>query len=721
MSFLNNEDSKFLSVRITKKGRNAIARGNFKISYFQVGDSEYDYTAPFDELTGIYNVPSQIVFSPFDKESGVKYPYKLDSSENSTTFGVPVQNSGVQEKIRNVMGPAGFISKYIEYDGTNGSTIEYPNFEINISNISGVNTITAPSGSGTTFAGCSYVTVALTTLVGVNALISGNSMSFQYKISGVTGDTIYLDRETPNLSTVSGKARVICNYYETEYSTCQTSVDYQGQLNPWSLNIVWGGNPISSNFGKPIGTDVSSLDESLSGYTSNKHVSTKELLGYTSTGQTFVNYTGETLQFPTSYKNCFDEEILVPSMEQRCIAVIHYSQLGDVTIDPERFFKYDDYLSYDNSTNNTVAFDNDEEPISDTDYFEVFIPFIQYHRNTGSVPGAIFKMGYDDNYIKSVKNPNHELLFRYLYDEQGIKVGKVFPNNKTIVFDDQELVALLDYRSNRKYTLPAPKAIPVSSDDSPENSLLSGSTGQTVWITYMLSYTGDTKLNGFPCNYYSKITLAGSTDTCSLSTPCNAGIRFSENSFTNLKTSLNNISQGFVADKFYVILQIVNTNEYPEPNNWKIVDITSRIPNHTVGSLINPVNLTGTTYTITLDDYENNSSLFDIENYIKSTSSDTNYLGDTISGTTFQFGDEEYFPGSIKVVRASDIEEMRFLVNLSSSEFFESQNPTYHSGATKKVTDISLLDDNKDVMVIAKTSIPITREGAQNFAIKLDF
>ncbi len=471
MSFLNNIDSKFLSVRITKKGRNAIAKGDFKISYFQVGDSEYDYTSPFDELTGISNIPTQYVFAPFDKESGVKYPYKIDSNEDSTTFGVPVQNSGVPERIRNVMGPAGFISKYVEYDGTSGSTIEYPNFEINISALSGTNTITAPTGSGSTFAGCSYLTVAFTTLDGGTELIPSNSSSFQYKISGVTSDTIYLDRQTPNLSAVSGKARVICNYYEPEYSSCQTSVNYKGQLNPWSLNVVWGGNPNSVNFGKPIGSDVNSLDESISGYSSNAHVSTKELLGYTSTGQTFVNFTGETLDFPTSYVNSFDEEILVPPGEQRCIAIVHYSELGDVTIDPDRFYKYDDYISYDNSTSNMVAFDNNNEPISDTDYFQVFLPFVFYHRNTSTVPGALFYMGYDDYYIKSTKNSVHQLLYRYLYDEQGIKVGKVFPNNKTVVFDDQELAAILDYRSNRKYTLPAPKATPIPSDDTPENSL----------------------------------------------------------------------------------------------------------------------------------------------------------------------------------------------------------------------------------------------------------
>lgn len=719
MSFLNNEDSKFISVRITKKGRNAIAKGNFSIKYFQVGDSEYDYTSPFDELTGISNVPSQIVFAPFDRESGVKYPYKLNASDDATTFGVPVQNSGIPERIRNVMGPAGFITKYVEYDGTSGSTIEYPNFEINVSALSGTNTITAPSGQGSTYAGCKYLTVALTTLS--SGLIPSNSVSFQYKISGVTSDTIYLDRQTPNLSAVSGKARVICNYYEPEYSSCQTSVDYKGQLNPWSLNVVWGGNPNSVNFGKPIGGDVGTLDESVSGYSSNVYVSTKELLGYTSTGQTFVDYTGQTVSIPTSFVNSFNEEILVTPEEQRCIAIVHYSELGDLTIDPERFYKYDDYISHDNTTTNMVAFDSNNEPISDTDYFQVFIPFIFYHRNTSSVPGALFNMGYDDFYIKSTKNSIHQLQYRYLYDEQGIKVGKVFPNNKTIVFDDQELAAMLDYRSNRKYTLPAPKSIPTPSDDSPENSLLSGGTNQVVWITYMLSYTTDKRLNGLPCNYYSKVTLPGTTDTCSLSTPCNVSIKFNTDDFSYLQTSIGDISDGFIANKFSAILQVLDTGEYPEPNDWRIVDLTDRINGHTVGNLINPTGLTSTTFTITYDDYENNSSLFDIEDYLVSSSSDTNYLGDTLTGTTFQFGDSEYFPGSIKLVRATDIEEMRFLVNLSSSEFMETQNPTYHSNATKKITDITLLNDNKDVMVVAKASKPITRVGSQVFSIKLDF
>ncbi len=89
--------------------------------------------------------------------------------------------------------------------------------------------------------------------------------------------------------------------------------------------------------------------------------------------------------------------------EQRCIAIVHYSELGDTSIDPDRFFKYDDYISYDEDTVDTVAINNDGDDISDAEYFEVYIPFIYYHRNTGTTIGAFFVMDIDDFYIRSTK------------------------------------------------------------------------------------------------------------------------------------------------------------------------------------------------------------------------------------------------------------------------------------------------------------------------------
>ncbi len=84
MSFLDSNNSEFVSARITQKGRNSIAKGSFNIEYFQIGDSEFDYTGSFNELTG--SATHQNILAPFDKDGAIKYPFSLDSNTlNSET------------------------------------------------------------------------------------------------------------------------------------------------------------------------------------------------------------------------------------------------------------------------------------------------------------------------------------------------------------------------------------------------------------------------------------------------------------------------------------------------------------------------------------------------------------------------------------------------------------------------------------------------------------
>ena len=64
---------------------------------------------------------------------------------------------------------------------------------------------------------------------------------------------------------------------------------------------------------------------------------------------------------------------------------------------------------------------------------------------------------------------------------------------------------------------------------------------------------------------------------------------------------------------------------------------------------------------------------------------------------------------------------MSFLVNLPSTQITVSQNPTYTKGVDKRITEVALLNSNKDVLVIAKTTNPIKRSGTQVFSVNLDF
>lgn len=706
MSFLSDNHSEFLSARITQKGRNAIAKGNFKIDYFQIGDSEFDYSNSFSGLTG--SLTHQKVFSPLDYNTSVKYPIGFDS-ELTTTYGQPAQFSD-SYTIRNVMGPAGYVS-----GSFSGATLSCETNIIQPAQLSGGTIINVISGN--TFQNCDYVTLVLGNVN--DGIVDGNFNSLIYKVTGITGNTLHLDRELPNLSTTSITGTVICNNCEIEYPEDSLPVDglpfpvdNEGQLNPWTLNTVWTT--------KPIGADTGSLDESLSGYSSNRFTSTKEYLGYTSNEQIFTNFTGGTISgfssssFSSGFKNSNGDFIEVKPSEQRCIAIIHYSELGDTVADPERFFKYDDYISHSNDTTDTIAIDYEGDEISDTDYFEVYIPFVYYHRNTGTTYGVYFTMDDTDYYVKpttGLTESRFELKFRYLLDEQNNKVGKVFVNNKIIVFDDQELVALLDYRSNRRFTLPAPKVNIVPSDSSISNSLISGTTAQTYWITYMFAnVTGSTSaLNYLPCNYFTKVEVNVDTDNCNISYPSNISLKFGDE-FKHMRNSLAGNSTGFTAKYMYVLLQ--SNSSLPNSDSWKLIPITGLSTNGS--GYIEPTGLTGNTITITKSMFTG-ASFFDLETFMG-----TDYLGYTGSTIEPQFGDEQPFPGSVKVVRASDVEQMNFLVNLPSGKFTTSQNPTYSTGDSM-ITEVALLDSGKNPLVIAKAPIPLKRTGTQVFSVKLDF
>lgn len=683
MSFLNGNNSEYLSARLTQSGRRAIANGDFKISHFSIGDSEFVYSNPFSAITGnvITGTTHQGVLSPLDKDSQIKYPFLFDAT-NTTQYGIPITGT-TTETIRNTMGPAGFVSEY-DFDNDE-STVQCLNNTVNFTNISGATTLSVPITSGTTYNYCKFITLSFNALNG--NIITGKTNSQIYRIVTVSGLTstselLTLDRATPDLSAIAGTARVICN-------SCEETEEHQ---DPWTLNVIWSE--------QPIGFD--GTDEKLSGFTSNKYISTKEFLGYNSTGQTFVNLTGGTITKPTSYINSFGEEIEVLPTEQKSIALLHYSEVGDIVNDPDRFFKYDDYISMSSGT--TITLDN----TLDYEYFQVYLPFLQYHRNTtGTTIGSIFNADDKDKFVKSVLNENYKLTYRDLLDENGYKVGKIFTDKKIIVFDDEEIVAALDYKSNRTYTLPAPKVGSIPTDTSGANSVMEGTTGQTLWVTYMFVNNNDEQLNGLPCNYYTKIT--GTTTPSSVTLKFNSG-------FQHMKSTLNDIKTGFVANKFYILTQMVDNGETPLPSGWRYIDFTTEAGGNST-NLLNPSNLTGVTFTINKTKYSGGTT-FDIENFMG-----VNYVPNEndslIEPGPPQFGDEQPFPGSIKLVRATDIVEMNFLINLPNGKFSTSQNPTI--SGNPKITEVILLNDKKETMVVAKTAKPIERMGTQVFAVKLDF
>jgi hypothetical protein len=58
---------------------------------------------------------------------------------------------------------------------------------------------------------------------------------------------------------------------------------------------------------------------------------------------------------------------------------------------------------------------------------------------------------------------------------------------------------------------------------------------------------------------------------------------------------------------------------------------------------------------------------------------------------------------------------------LSNAEFLNTSNPTWTQGTKSYITEIVLLDKNKDILVMSKLQSPVLRQGIQQFVVKLDF
>jgi len=651
MSFLDTNYSGIIATRLTQKGRESIANGNFVISHFAVGDSEYSYV---DSTTG------SLVFSPFDDYGNVKYPIQYTSG--STPYGVPISEMTTVE-CSNVMGPAGFVSGSLDDNFVIKTTYE------TISSFTGLtNQLNVINGSN--YGVGDFVTLVLN-LNKINTsldTITGNTNSQIYKITATGSTTVTLDRTTQLLP--SGNVILIPN--EEDFQN-PLKLDTTEQQNSWSMNVVWDS--------QPIGLETS--DRPITGYTSNVFVGTKEFLGYKTSE-------GQTINTGTTITNTLGETVIITPEEQKCIAILHYSKNGD-SIDPDRFFKYDDHIS----TTNTGYTPPNEPSLSDEEYFLVHMPFLLYHRNTGTTVGATFKMGTVDKEYVSSKNSRFVLNYRDLLDKNNFRVGKIFYNQQVIVFDDEEIVATLDYKSNRRFTLPAPKVSAIITND-PITDL---TTGKTMWVSYVLSYTGDTNTNSLPCNYFMKVT--GGT------TPHSVSVKFNSGEFQYLQTSTGNTINGQIANEFYLLYQLTDNGLTPDPDSWLKKKYTLTLNGN---SLIESSSLAGQTFTLNQTDYAAGTS------FILSNHMNKNF---SLSSGPY-FGDEQPFPGSINAVRATEIQQLSFKVNLPADKFTTSVNPTYTSG-NLKITEVALLNSNKDTLIMGKLSAPLTRSGAQVFMVQLDF
>ena len=732
MAYIIKNTAGLINTRLTDVGRRNISQGDFNISYFQIGDSEVSYTA----VTNYNQTNNNILMpafnaqndtgSPQSNKQNIKYPYYVEGSAGNT-YGIPFMDNKIQS-VYNAAGPKGFFTTgntlietssaytitsnyWIDMSTMNGQTSIQIEFDINVCNQTTTGT---PEIND-------FVTIVLDGYGGCGDFGTNQILTYRIQnmnpVTGTTGSTftITLDRALPTYTGLptdlyygrmyvypSGMTQLYdfitpAPFWQTDTLNFESPCDVRNRENTlvWNMNIPWSENPAGL---------FASTYEDYTKYGSVTYIGTKEYLGY-------QEPSGQTDTSQVYYYNSFDEKIIVRPQAQKAIAIIHYTNQDIDNVYGEKFA--------------TQPYDpqNPTDDIGLARHFRLTMPTLMWHKSTGTTIGQTFWIdppGYDlctPYYIKSTKNIDmNDPGIRYYHlwdtnpDSNGNlnRIGKVFPDQEIIVVDDEEVIAAMSYKSNRNWTLPAPKLSLLTpnacSSDSVVQSGVMTSPTQRMWITYRFD-TNSGATSSLHCNYYSSIqpnaTVTANTQ--------NVAVRFGDE-FTFMSQEQ---FSGYSATSMKLLCQIVTGDTRPSPTAWREIDVTTAMT--LSNGYITMNGITGTTFQITTDNYypTTGATLYQLNNYIDI----------PLNGSTNQlnFGDEFYFYGNLETDITATIYEMNYLINLGRNQFTDTSNPTWTKGTKSYVTEIGLYDSNKDLIVISKLQSPELRQGIQQYVVKLDF
>jgi len=732
MSYIIKNTAGLINTRLTDVGRRNISQGNFSISYFQIGDSEVNYTAVpnYNQTNNNILMPAfnaqNDTGSPQSNKQNVKYPYYVEGS-NGSTYGIPFMNNQIQS-VYNAAGPKGFFTTGSTLIETSSAYTITSNYWIDMSTMTGQTTIDIefdlntcnPTTTGTPEIN-DFVTIVLDGNGGCGNFGTNQILTYKIQnmspITGTTGDTftITLDRKLPTYTGLipdsyyariyvypSGMTQLYdfitpAPFWQTDTLNFESPCDVRNRENTliWNMNIPWSESP--------AGVYASSYED-YTQYGSVSYIGTKEYLGY-------QEPSGQIDTSQVYYFNSFDEPVLVRPQDQKAIGIIHYTNQDIDNVYGEKFA--------------TQPYDpqNPTDNIGLARHFRLSLPTLMWHKSSGNTIGQTFWIdppGYDlcyPYYIKSTKNLDmNDPGIRYYHlwdtnpDDNGNlnRIGKVFPDQEIIVIDDEEVIAAMSYKSNRNWTLPAPKlSLLTPNTCNFDNATATGvltNPDERMWVTYRFD-TNSGATSSLHCNYYSlirpNVTVTANT--------LNVAVRFGP--------EFNFLSQvefsGYSANSMKLLCQIVTGDTRPSPTAWRVIDVTTGMT--LTNGYITQNGLTGTTFQITTDNYNPSTGV-------------TYYnLGPILSlplnGQTSQmnFGDEFYFYGNLETDITATIYEMNYLINVGRNQFTNTSNPTWTKGTKSYVTEIALYDSNYDLIVISKLQSPELRQGIQQFVVKLDF
>jgi hypothetical protein len=738
MSYINKQNTTLVRVKLTDIGREQLSKGQLTFSNYMIGDSEvdYNYVKGWSEFlpgigasTGEFWFPEadgNIVKNIYSKVLRPKDDNPFFSSfliNQSNQFIFPLnQQSNIQlikGIVTNEADDRGFFSGSTVDSGlvaqTNSNFI-LEQGTIDLSNFDGTTDYT------TFTQGVLTLDTALTA-TSVNDYIifrfsnptlgnvTGSTMTSAtintvYNITNISGSTIKVDRVLPTLSAYAG---TIITYYtlpggddpmDTYYgasslsaywnsgtlsfqNSCDICID---NIPVWNMNNVWTENPAGLYKDSPVNYHENNL------FGSEQFVGTKQYLGYNR--EITVTNTNSMMD-SKSYMDTYNKSI----------SILHYTNSCISNFYGEQFY-------IDEETGKLLNLD---------------IPVMWHRRNdVGTGSGTTLGMRFTSDTIRKTLSSNNDIEYYDLIEFSGMSVsptlplvvGKVFPQLKIVVIDNEELIAGMSYKSNRNYTLPDLSAELLT----PVNGNCTGvlKAGESLYLTYWLENvgtgtTGTTTVTTpiLPCQRYTVVDNKTNTDK---------DVQFRIGNLDELPymRKIENVNYdgfGFFADTFKVLAQVVDktTQNRPLSSNWKVINFTST--NITVNS--------GETISPALFENQNPNTTGFILTGSLYTGGTTFNLGDELDMSTASYygkmtlGDERLFYGNLRTHIGATIYKTLFNITVDGASIASTSNSTFEFGDDRYVSEIGILDSNQNLVLVGKLSRPIRISDSTTASIEL--
>ncbi len=726
MSYINKQNTALVRVKLTDVGRELLAKGQLTFNSWTVGDSEIDYNyvrgwKAFDpstdaktgqflyyNATGGYNVNYQQILRPKDKQA-IQKSFLINNRGD-------IINSLDESSVRLIKG---IVSNQAEDRGFfSGSTVDtglVANSSATFIKETGtVNLVNFSGGSDTT----TYTKGVLEldtplTATSVNDYIvfklsnstlgntTGDAMTAAtinqfYNINDITGNTITLDRELPILSANSG---TIITYYTIPGGNNPADNWYGAN----SLTAYWNTGTLSFNSSNdicveniPVWNMSNVWDENLAGqfkdnsntyhnhqlFGSEQYIGTKLLLGYKEPA---------TIDIPV-------DQLSVSYMDnyQKGISILHYT---NSTI--SNF--YGEFLHIDEDNGKVLNLD---------------IPVMWHRRNEGTESGTTMGMRFvSDGVEKTLINSQHKYYDLIEYSGMSVTptiplvVGKVFHNLKMVVIENEELLAAMSYKSNRNFTLPDLSANLANCETGACEGLLN--QNETLYLTYYFEALSGASETPLPCQRYTKIKNTG-VDT--------KDVQFRLDNVDRLPymrkvEKAGYDGAGFYANDFVVLAQIVDesVSSRPDPKLWKEVNFTSDLITSGASETIDPVLLEN-------QNSSNTGFILTKSLYTAATEFNLGVFMDLPEGEYYSkmnFGDERLFYGNLRTHIGATIYKTLFSLNIDGAEFGTTSNVTYDSDEDRYISEVGILDNKNNLVMVGKLSRPIRIANATTATIEV--